>query len=280
VTTSPHEIAGALARDGYALVPWHADTARWAAAALTMARPSIEAEKARRGGLRCEGTWLAGVDLLPNGADGSVADVALDGPAIAAVAALGLAPRAWHAAQVSVVYPGYPRPAEGESAGAARYRQRRDAAHVDGLLPAGPTRRRHLMEPHAFILGLPLSDNAPDAAPLVVWPGSHRLLGAALADAREKAAGAATHEIDLTAPYHAARRQVFDACPRRPLPTRPGQAVLLHRHLLHGIAPWDAPPDRAGRAVAYFRPILADGEAWFATDPELAIAARDGARGG
>ena len=79
-------------------------------------------------------------------------------------------------AQISVVYPGYPCAMEGESAAAFNYRQRRDAAHVDGLLPEGPERRRHLREPHGFVLGLPLTQSSETASPMVVWEGSHKIM--------------------------------------------------------------------------------------------------------
>ncbi len=272
----PSDAARALARDGVAVFAAAAETARWARAALGTARPLIASEAARHAWLRCEGTWFAGVDLLPNTADGAVDGVPLSGPALASIEALDLTPPAWHAAQVSVAYPGYPRPMEGESAGAARYRMRRDAAHVDGLLPFGAERRRRLAEPHAFILGLPLTDSDARAAPLVVWPGSHRLLGAALARARAADAGTAADEVDLTEAYIEARRHVFEACARRPLPLRLGQAVLLHRHLLHGIAPWAAPDAPEGRAVAYFRPLLSDPEAWFRNDGQGGQGGQDG----
>ena len=78
--------------------------------------------------------------------------------------------------QVSVTYPGYPRQDAGESDAQARYRRRRDAAHVDGLLPIGPHRRRMLKEPHAWILGLPVTECGAGAAPLVVWEGSHEVM--------------------------------------------------------------------------------------------------------
>ena len=43
-----------------------------------------------------------------------------------------------------------------------------------------------------------------------------------------------------------------------------GGAVLLHRLLIHGVAPWAegavAPPE--GRMVAYFRPVLPSVEDW------------------
>ncbi len=261
---TPDTAGAALARDGYVVLPADAATARWAKAARDAVRPIVESAAARAAWLRCAGTWFAGVDVLPNAEDGSVSGVPLAGPAIAALDRLGLRPARWHAGQVSVVYPGYPQPREGESAAAARYRMTRDAAHVDGLLPVGQARRRMLREPHAFILGLPLTDTPAEAAPLVVWEGSHRGIGAALAEAA-RAAGTLPTEADLTEAYHTARRAAFADCRRVELPARPGQALLLHRHMLHGIAPWRAPSDPRGRMVAYFRPELPDAADWLAT---------------
>ena len=85
-----------------------------------------------------------------------------------------------HKGQVSVVYPGYPRPKEGESEAAFDYRRDRDAAHLDGLLPVGTPRQRMIREPHAYILGLPVTKADPGAAPLVVWDGSHRMMREAM----------------------------------------------------------------------------------------------------
>jgi len=47
------------------------------------------------------------------------------------------------------------------------------------------------------------------------------------------------------------------------LPAAPGQAYLLHRLALHGVAPWadGAEASADGRMVAYFRPILPGGAA-------------------
>jgi hypothetical protein len=59
----------------------------------------------------------------------------------------------WDRAQVSVCYPGYPKPMDGETDGQHRFRRDRDAAHVDGLLGLGQPKRRFLKEPHQFILG-------------------------------------------------------------------------------------------------------------------------------
>jgi hypothetical protein len=81
-----------------------------------------------------------------------------------------------HPAQVSVTYPGYPRQDPGESDAAHRFRRDRDAAHLDGLLPVGPEKRRFLRETHAFILGIAVTEASEGAAPLVVWEGSHRMI--------------------------------------------------------------------------------------------------------
>ena len=111
-----------------------------------------------------------------------------------AVAATGVAQL--HRAQVSVTYPGYPRQDAGESDANYRFRRQRDAAHLDGLLPLGPDKRRHLQEPHAWRLGVALTRADADAAPLVVWDDSHavirRACNGAYADVAPEAAVAGT----------------------------------------------------------------------------------------
>lgn len=208
--------------------------------------------------LRCGGTWAVGLDLLPNDPEGSVGGVALPWVDI------GLAPVPLHKAQLSAVHPGYPRPSPDETPAAFRFRQTRDSAHLDGLLPVGPERQRMVKEPHAWILGLPLT--LSEASPLVVWEGSHILMQAALLKALAPHPPELWGDIDLTEAYQAARAEVFRTCPRVELPGRPGEAVVLHRHLIHGVAPWTegakAPPE--GRIVAYFRPLMGSVEAWMA----------------
>lgn len=233
----------------------------WVAAVRPLAVRLAEAHRAEW--LRCGGTWFAGVNLLPNDAAGAVpGGPPLPGALSAAVRALtGLSGWDWEPAQVSVVHPGYPRPSEGESEAAFRFRRDRDAAHVDGLLPVGPTRRRHLREHHGFILGIPLTATGPGASPLVVWEGSHLLLGAAFARALAGREPTDWAGIDLTDAYHAARRAAFATWPRVALPAVPGEATLLHRHMLHGVAPWEAGAEAPaeGRMIAYFRPDPAPG---------------------
>ncbi|MDX5401813.1 MAG: hypothetical protein LPK02_05575 [Rhodobacterales bacterium] len=251
-----------LVRDGWATFPTDPALLEWVAAALPRARDAVADPVQRATGLVCEGTWFVGVDALDNDSDGRVGDVPLRGAARAAAEALfGALPL--HRAQVSVIWPGYPRPRDGESEAAFRFRQRRDGAHLDGLLPEGPDRRRFFREPHAWILGLPLTACGPGASPLVVWRGSHHILRRALLRACDGHAPETWSDLDLTEVYTAARAEIFATCERVELHAQPGQAYLLHRLVLHGVAPWqegaEAPPD--GRMVAYFRPLLPGGAA-------------------
>lgn len=222
----------------------------WAAAARPLAEAALAATTEP---LRCGGTWAVGLDLLPNDASGRIAGVDLPW------ADLGLPPEPLHRAQLSTIHPGYPQPSPEESPSAFAFRRTRDAAHLDGLLPVGPSRQRMVKEPHGWILGLALT--ATPAAPLVVWEGSHLILARALRQALAPHPTGLWDQIDLTAAYGAARRQVLDQCRRVELPIGPGEATLLHRLTLHGVAPWSGPAAEP-RIIAYFRPLLASVEAW------------------
>lgn len=231
----------------------------WAAAALPVAERAIASS---REVWRCGGTWFAGVDALPNGADGAV------GAAAFPWAALPLAPTPLHPAQLSTIRPGYPQPSPEETPAAQRFRRDRDGAHLDGLLPIGPERRRMIREPHGWILGIALNDCGAGASPLVVWEGSHILIRAALAEALAPHPPERWSDVDVTEAYQAARRRVFDTCPRIELPTRTGEATLLHRLTIHGVAPWadGAQAPETGRIIAYFRPVLGSVSEWLAQD--------------
>ncbi len=224
------------------------------------------AEAARRAALdhlatttepwRCGGTWFVGVDALPNAPDGGVSGTPFPWDA------LPLHPEPLHKAQLSVIRPGYPQPSPEETPAAFAFRRDRDAAHLDGLLPIGPDKRRMVKEPHAWILGLPLNDTT--ASPLTVWEGSHEILRAALLSALTPHPPATWGDVDITDAYQQARRQIFATCRRILLPVRPGEATLLHRLTLHGVAAWKpgdiAPPE--GRMIAYLRPQLATVHQW------------------
>lgn len=229
--------------------------AAWAAAALPIARAAVAQSREE---WRCGGTWFVGVDALPNDVQGGVGGTPLPWQA------LPLMPEPLHRAQISVIRPGYPQPSAAESAPAYGYRLNRDAAHLDGLLPIGPDKRRMLREPHGWILGLPLNECSAGAAPLVVWEGSHEVMRQAMQAALAGHQGSDWAGVDVTDAYRDARNMVFKTCRRVELPAHPGEATLLHRLCLHGVARWQdgaTAPDE-GRMIAYFRPQLAQIGDW------------------
>lgn len=245
--------------DGFEVFDHDPRTAAWAQAALIHAR-KVAADPLMRGpdNLRHGQTWFVGVDALPNAADGSIGGVSFAGPWQGVVPDLSQ-----HAAQLSIIYAGYPKQDAGESDANHRYRLNRAAAHVDGLLPVGVAKRRFAREYHAYILSVPLNDVAH--APTVVWRGSQRIMQ----DALRAAIGTNDPaEVDITEAYQAARREVFDTCELVPLPLKPGQSALLHPFILHGTQRWGDAPDPVGegRMIAFFRPGCAGGAAeWLAT---------------
>ena len=238
---------------GWQCIGPHPAIAAWADAAR---RSALDIFANTTESWRCGGTWFVGVDALPNAPDGAINGAPFPWDA------LPLRPEPLHHAQLSVIRPGYPQPSADESPAAFAFRRDRDAAHLDGLLPTGPDKRRMVKEPHAWILGLPLNDTP--ASPLTVWDGSHELIRAALLGALRPHPPETWGEVDITEAYQAARREVFATCRRIELPARPGEATLLHRLMLHGVAPWKqgdtAPPE--GRMIAYLRPLLPTVAAW------------------
>lgn len=252
-------LPAAVQEAGYAVYPASQASRAWAQAANDQADAVLRDPAWRNTWLVCGGTWFVGVDALPSDPSGAVAGLPFVGPAVTALGALP----PLHRAQLSVTYPGYPKPRDGESAAAFGYRQRRDAAHVDGILAEGPDKRRFVREPHAFILGIALSQADPGASPLVVWPGSHRLMQAAFRAALGAMPPDRQADTDITEVYQNIRRQVFDTCPRVPVPLTSGAAVLLHPMTLHGVAPWqEGAAATGGRRVAYFRPLAGSVLEW------------------
>ena len=234
----------------------------WLDAAEEAARRAV-ADPAHGQWRRCGGTWFAGVNALANDATGAVAGgLSLQGAAIRFAEKLVGERFDWDRAQVSVCYPGYPKQGDGESDAAFFYRRDRDAAHVDGLLPVGPARRRFLREHHRFILGLPTGPADAAASPLVVWEGSHRIVRETFARTFGDTPHATWRDVDVTEVYHATRRRIFAECRRVTVTAGKGEACLVHRLALHGIAPWGADATAGERMVIYFRPESGDPTAW------------------
>ena len=239
----------------------------WVEFALPAARATLD-DPAQEQWSRYQGTWFAGVNALPNDPSGRLPDgPPLAGAAVDFIAAyLELPAFAWDRAQVSICYPGYPQPMDGETVGQHNFRKHRDAAHVDGLRGAGQPKRRYLEETHAFVLGIPMVETSPDASPFVIWEGSHEIMRQAFREVLDKIAPDCWAVTDLTDCYQQARRTCFELCPRVAIHALPGEVYLAHRLSLHGVAPWaeaaTAGPD--GRMICYFRPALSDLSDWLA----------------
>ncbi len=211
-------------------------------------------------------TWFAGVNVLPNDADGAVPDgMPLGGVACDFIRkVLGYPDLPWDRAQVSVCHPGYPKPMAGESPAVYRFRRDRDAAHIDGLAKEGPDRRRFLREYHGFVLGIPVTRYSGGAAPLSLWEGSHNIVRTWLCKTFHDIPPDEWGTVDLTDSYQSLRREIFETCRRITICAAPGESYILHRHMLHGMAPWQdgATAEPEGRVIVYFRPPVPDQLAW------------------
>ncbi len=229
--------------------------AAWAQAAGPVATAAVQES---REDWRCGGTWFVGLDALANDASGQVGRAAFPWEE------LGLKRVDLHRGQLSVVRAGYPQPSPAETDAALRFRLNRDAAHLDGLIAEGADKRRRVAEPHRWIVGLPLNAADAVASPLVVWEGSHEIMRQGLLAALRDVPKEDWGKVDITEAYQAARKRVFAECTRIVLPGRVGEAVVLHRLVVHGVAPWVAGADAEapGRMVAYFRPLMPSVAEW------------------
>jgi len=246
-----------LLANGWVRFPKHPLIEAWARSVRALALSLADDPDLRRRLLRCGGTWFAGVNALRNATDGSVDECGA--PPIAGAVVdflrndLGFGGFDWDRAQISICYPGYPAwdPVE-ESAAAYRFRVERHAAHVDGFTRRG--QRRFLGETHGFVLGIPLSNGRDRASPLSVWEGSHELFRTGLQAALEGHRVEEWGTIDLTDTYVELRRACFGRLRRVAVVASLGEAYLVHRLALHGIAPWQAHAGETARAVIYLRP--------------------------
>lgn len=241
--------------EGWTVFPRDPGIAAWARACAPVAR-AMTADPALAGEYRCDGTWFAGINALPNDASGAVPGLVppLSGAAVDFVRdALGFGAFGWDRGQVSVVFPGYPRHGAEDTAASHRYRRDRCAAHVDGLERTMPGRRRRLSETHGFLLGIPLGDAGEGEGAFVVWRGSHRIMRDAFAAALAGTDPPEWFGVDITEAYVEARRHCFETCEPVRVAPGAGAAYVMHPLALHGVAPWES-ASTASRAVAYFRP--------------------------
>ena len=253
-----------LLETGWTRFDFDQELAEWTNVALPLARTAVQSPEHEQW-LRCGGTWFVGVNSLPNNPRGGIGDwPEIPGTAARFVETLGLGDFDWDQGQISVMYPGYPKQGDDEPDSVHRFRLRRDAAHVDGLHPVGPERRRYLYEHHGFVLGIPLVNCSADASPLVIWEGSHRIMSKMFLDRLGNLETEKWSQQDLTESYHGARREAFERCRRVAVHCAPGESYLVHRHALHGVAPWapDAIAGDDGRMICYFRPELASRGKW------------------
>ena len=261
-------------KQGWIRFPYDYRLAEWVRVARPVADSVADDPQIKAKWLRCGGTWFAGVNAFPNDHSGAVPDQnvpGLTGQVFDFIRDhLTLSGFSWDRAQISVCYPGYPLRWDGESEAAFRYRKNRDAAHVDGLKRSDPGRRRSPSETHAFILGIPLNTVPEGAAPLVVYEGSHEVMRHAFRVRLQDVPPETWSGEDVTEAYVAARREVFESCKRVTVTAQPGEAYLVHRLALHGVAPWTATnSDTDSRMIAYFRPDPRPGESpvWWLEEP-------------
>ena len=248
---------------GYIEFKYEEQIAKWAEFAEKKGNEILANPNQLAKWLQCEGTWFVGVDVLPNDSKGNFEEVKFPDTFSSLMENINL--KSYHKGQLSVIFPGYPKPRAGDSEAAFEYRLKRDAAHVDGLLPIGTKKRRYLIEAHGIILGIPLNNTHSGASPIVVWEGSHLIMKKEFSNLLAKVPPSSWKDIDLTDTYKKARRNCFENCKRKVIESPVGTGYALHPLLLHGISPWVSPSrgvESSTRQVAYFRPLLNNVQDW------------------
>ncbi|MEE2774402.1 MAG: hypothetical protein VYE27_05785 [Pseudomonadota bacterium] len=248
---------------GWTIFDYDRDMHCWAAAVKEGLNSSFN--DIRDSDLRCGQTWFTGVNYLKNDGTGKFGGVPLTGASVNQIySRFGEYYKKWDQAQISICFPGYPQPSEGESESVINYRTNKFSAHVDGILPIGRARRRFAREYYAFILGIPISKFNRHAAPLIVWEKSHLIMQDFLSRYYRNNLTIDKEAIDITDVFRIARAKIFDTCNKKIVWARIGESYLLHRLTLHGIHPWTprGKAEKCGRIIAYFRPDLIDDKLW------------------
>ena len=130
---------------GYKEFGYNEQIAKWAECANKEGNEILADPAQLQKWLQCEGTWFVGVDVLSNDSSGDFTNAKLPNVFKSFMDKINLKP--YHKAQLSVIFPGYPKPRIGDSEAAFEYRRKRDAAHVDGLLPIGEEKDDILSSP-------------------------------------------------------------------------------------------------------------------------------------
>lgn len=241
--------------NGYCIFERDRALLSWIDSSLSAARLAVS-DTQNKHWFRYDGTWFVGVNVLENDEKGRVDNgPSLSGRAVDFIerfitkTELNL-----DKAQISVCYKGYPKASSDESEQAFGYRLRRDAAHVDGIMREGQD--RYLVEYHGYIFALAMVEFSHDAAPFVVWEGSHKIMKQALSSYVANYPIEQWRSVAISDVYNQARKEIFTRCRRIELALKPGQAFVGHRHLLHGTAPWgeSATSGPDGRMISFFRP--------------------------
>ena len=267
---------------GWCFLDSNAEHHQWIDSAKASIVKKFDQRKYKKSDFRSGATWFTGINFLDNGPNGDINGKPFSSEIWFEISEkFGSEVKYWDAAQVSICWKGYPIKDSLESENSFRYRLKRYSSHLDGLIPVGQKKRRFAKEFHAFILGIPLLNNSVDAAPLVVWEGSHIIFRDIFRRVYSGLSESEISALDVTEIYHKYRKEVFSSCCTRKVVPYKNQPYILDRHLLHGVVPWKEDinsssipyEDNAlrlnpmtGRIVTYFRPPHEDPTDWVVQD--------------
>ena len=228
---------------GWVRFPFDPEIATWVGAARAPAVQTLDDPELRRLWLRCGGTWFAGVNALPNTADGALPEHAVP-------------PLGGRAIEFIARHLGLVRIRMGQGAGldlfsrlSATLRRGKRGRIWFSIAP-----RRCACRRVAPVRSGPPKNTQrnPWVHP---WPSADRCTRQRCADgglrrlATKSCAGRFQNAWRVsrrgtgrrkmwTEAYVSARRQCFERCPRVTIPARLGEVYLVHRLCLHGVAPW------------------------------------------
>ena len=107
---------------GYREFGYDEQVAKWAEFAKKKGNRILADPAQLQKWLQCEGTWFVGVDVLPNDSRGDFINTQFPNVFKSFMSKINLKP--YHKAQLSVIFPGYPKPRIGDSEAAFEYRRK------------------------------------------------------------------------------------------------------------------------------------------------------------